>query len=287
MFRRRYIALVSIAAAIAVGLWLQRTYSTHGQLSVVVCDVGQGDGILLRTPDGVDVLVDGGPPGGTDILGCLGSWLPPWDREVELVVSTHADADHLGGLPDVAARYRVAAAVGSGVPAETAAYRRWVEALQRQVVEFRAVRAGDRIRLGREVVAEVVAPLPGASTSSRNEAGVVLRIVYGQTAMLLTGDAGLEAEAALVASGQNLGAQLLKVGHHGSRGSSGSAFLAAVQPEAALISVGLKNRYGHPHAEALARLAAAKVVAWRTDEAGDLVWRSNGSAWRRVRPARP
>lgn len=286
MARRSYAALALAVAVAVIGLWLRQAYGTHGQLTLVVCDVGQGDGILLRTPDGTDVLVDGGPPGGAGAVRCLGQWLPPWDHDLELVVSTHADADHLGGLPDVAGRYRLGAVVDSGVPADTATYQRWVGALEQQSLKPRPVKAGDRLQLGRDVVAEVVAPLATSSEAVRNEAGVVLRVVYGQTAVLLTADIGQETEARLIGSGQSLNAQLLKVGHHGSRGSSGSALLFAVRPAVALISAGLDNRYGHPHAETLARLGSAGVTVWRTDESGDLVWRSDGQAWRQVRPAR-
>lgn len=248
-------------------------------LTVVVCDVGQGDAILIRTPSGQDILVDGGRTDAA-VLACLGRHLPPWDRTIELVILSHGDADHVGGLPQVAARYRIVEAIFSGVESDTQVYRAWVGSLQRQGVAQRAVAAGDTLDLGDGVHADVVWPGPGADRTNTNESSVVIRLAYASSSLLLTGDIGAGTERAIVATGQDIAAQLLKVAHHGSRHSSDPGFLAAVHPDVALISVGAENSYGHPGSEALERLAAAGVATYRTDRSGDLVWRTDGRTWR-------
>ncbi len=249
-------------------------------LTVVVCDVGQGDAILIRTPSGQDILVDGGRTDAA-VLACLGRHLPPWNRTIELVILSHGDADHVGGLPQVAARYRISQVIFSGVKSESQVYRAWVGSLQRQGVAQRAVAAGDTLDLGGGVHAEVVWPGPGADRTDTNESSVVIRLAYASSTLLLTGDISAATERAIVASGQDVSAQLLKVAHHGSRHSSDASFLVAVDPDVALISVGAENSYGHPGQEALDRLSTAGATVYRTDQLGDIVLRADGHAWRR------
>ncbi len=247
-------------------------------LTVVVCDVGQGDAILIRAPSGHDILVDGGRTDAA-VLACLGRHLPPWDRTLELVILSHGDADHVGGLPQVAARYRISQAIFSGVESESQVYRAWVGSLRQQGVTQREVAAGDTFDLGDGVRADVVWPGPGADRTNTNESSVVIRLSYASSSLLLTGDIAAETERAIVASGADVSAQLLKVAHHGSRYSSDASFLAAVGPDVALISVGAENSYGHPGQEALDRLIAAGASVYRTDQQGDIVWRTDGLHW--------
>lgn len=276
--RTRSIVLAAIVAVyVAAGAWYLASRPRY--LTVVVCDVGQGDAILIRTPAGQDVLIDGGRTDGS-VLACLGRYLPPWDRTIELVVLSHGDADHVGGLPQVAARYRIGRAVSNGVPSQSQVYAAWLEALQRQGVAQEVAAAGDWIDLG-PARAEVIWPGAGADRTNTNESSVVLRLAYGSSTALLTGDIGAEAELAILATGADVSAQLLKVAHHGSRYSSDPAFHAAVQPTLAAVSVGTGNSYGHPGQEALDRLSAAGALVYRTDQDGDLVFRGDGRSWQK------
>lgn len=279
--RTRAIVLAAIVAAYAAAAaWYLASRPRY--LTVVICDVGQGDAIIIRTPEGADVLVDGGRTDGS-VLACLGRHLPPWDRTIELVILSHGDADHVGGLPQVAARYRIGRAVSNGVPSASQVYAAWLAALQRQGVEQEVAAAGDRLDLG-SVQAYVAWPGPAADRSNTNESSVVVRLAYGSSTALLTGDIAAETELAIVSSGADVSAQLLKVAHHGSRHSSDPAFLAAVGAEIAAISVGEGNGYGHPGQEALGRLSAAGAQVHRTDRSGDLVFSGDGSGWRLKQP---
>lgn len=276
--RARALVLAAIVLAYAVAVCWYFVSRPH-YLTVVVCDVGQGDAILIRTPSGKDILVDGGRTDAS-VLACLGRHLPPWDRTLELVILSHGDADHVGGLPQVAARYRISQAVFSGVESESQVYRAWVGSLRRQGVMQREVGAGDTLDLGEGIRADVVWPGPGADRTDTNESSVVVRLAYASSTILLTGDIASQTERAIVSSGADLSAQLLKVAHHGSRHSSDASFLAAVSPDVALVSVGAENSYGHPGQEALDRLIAAGASVYRTDQRGDIVWRTDGRDWR-------
>jgi competence protein ComEC len=152
--------------------------------------------------------------------------------------------------------------------------------MERQHMPEKIVGAGDSLDLGGGVEAHVAGPFVTSTSMDPNETSVVLRVVYGDSTLLLTGDAGFESEQRMIAAHQDLSAQILKVGHHGSRYASGADFLALVHPQIALVSVAAQNSYGHPGKEAMDRLVAIGAKVFRTDQLGDLVWISDGGEWR-------
>jgi competence protein ComEC len=201
--------------------------------------------------------------------------MPFFDRRIDAVVLTHPHADHYLGLIPALARYRVGRLLTAGMDGEASEYAAFLAAAADAGLRPARVQAGDRIALGNCATADVLWPPPaGVRTDDPNEASVVLRVALPdraspRAAALLMGDATADVEAALVASGEALGADVLKVGHHGSRFSTSAAFIDAVRPGTAIVSVG-RNRYGHPAAAALMRLAKRGVRVLRTDEAGDV-----------------
>ena len=241
-----------------------------GRVHLVACDVGQGDGILIWRGS-AQVVVDGGPD--RKIVDCLSRFVPFWDRSIELVVLTHPEADHVTGLVEVLKRYAVGQLVTSNVAKDTRVFGEFKQAVAKDQVPVHIAMAGEEVMVG-----GLAFKVLGARTEAAevNETSVVLKLVYGQFRALLTGDIGSETEQVLVNSGSNLRSNVLKVGHHGSKFSSSEEFLRAVKPALAVISVGKKNRYGHPTQETLGRFRAVGARILRTDESGHIEIVSDG-----------
>jgi competence protein ComEC len=256
----------AILAGLALLAWASTRGLPDGRLHVYFLDVGQGDAILIRTPQGSKMLIDGGPSPAA-VLSQLGDVLPFWDRTLDLVALTHPDGDHVTGLAAVAERFQIRLAVETAASSSDPAAIGWQKALAaKQVPKHHAVR-GTSYSVG-EVALDVLGPAEGTQSSDAtgNNQSLVLRVRYGEGCMILTGDAELEEEAELLLRPDELRCEVLKIGHHGSRRSTGEAFLAAVAPKVVIIQVGSNNRFGHPHADLLARLANLQVM--RTDRDG-------------------
>jgi competence protein ComEC len=240
-------------------------------------DVGQGDSILVRAPNGADALVDAGPPGGAS--GRAFAAAAPRDRDVGAVLLTHQDLDHSGSAADFLKRFETGA-LFAPVWSEKAADVLLVAA--GRGVATGTLQRGDRVWLDREtpVYLDVLWPPAGPAATDGNDGSMVTRLVYGSSSAILTGDAPKGVERLLVAANDPLDADFLKVGHHGSKTSSDPDFLAAVSPTLAIVSAGKGNRYGHPAPEVLAALRAAGAPAVATADAGtvSLLWNRRGLA---------
>ena len=267
--------LVGILALVAVVVWLALRGLPDGRLHVYFLDVGQGDAILVQAPDGRQILVDGGPSP-TALLNELGDVLPFWDRSLDLVVLTHPDGDHITGLIPLLDRYRVEQVLDVRQSDTAPEAAPWLEEMAALSVPRTLVQRGMRLPVG-DLSVTVLHPgstqLTGTASDDNNNA-VVLRLDYGQTSLILTGDAESEAEADMVAAGLPLHADVLKVGHHGSNGASSPVFIAAVAPRLAVIPVGADNKFGHPHPAVLERLKGVEVL--RTDLNGRIEVVSDG-----------
>jgi competence protein ComEC len=247
-------AAVPAAVLVATAGFVLRA-DEPARLRVTVLAVGQGDAILIQTPSGEDILVDGGP--GPAILRELGDELASYDRSIELVVLTHPQLDHVAGLIDVLNRYDVRRVmVGPGL-SESAGYDAWLDAVAVEHVIAEHPGSGTTFDLGDGVRLEVLGPTPALSDDYQlNNTSLVVRLVLGDVSFLLTGDIEASAERELIASGADLSATVLKVPHHGSATSSSPEFLAAVDPDVSVVSAGEGNRFGHPAADVAARLEA-------------------------------
>jgi competence protein ComEC len=277
--RRSGVFILCGAAVIAVLAWLAVLQLPDRKLHVTFLDVGQGDAILITTPTGQQVLVDGGPSP-SELTSALGKEMPFWDRSIDLLVMTHPDADHISGLVEVLDRYQIDGWLDNGHPDDDATYGECMARIEEASIPRHTVRAGDSLDLGQGIVLEVLHPPPelmvGTDADSNNNS-LVLRLTWGEAEFLLTGDIGTEAERLLLRSNQDLSADLLKVAHHGSGGSSSEEFLTAVDPAYAVISVGEDNRFGHPDEGVLERLEAlGDVMALRTDTEGTIEFTTDG-----------
>jgi competence protein ComEC len=247
------------------------------QLALHFLDVGQGDGAVLRTPAGRWVLIDAGPAGERTDAGrrVVAPFLARHGAPgVAVVVLSHAHADHLGGLPSVLTRFRAGLVIEPGSLVADPLYARFLGTLAADRTPWHTARTGERFSLD-GVAFTVLHPHPDwpGWGEDVNEDSVVLLVEYGGFQALFAGDAGIPAER--TARTRLRPIDLLKVGHHGSRGSTGDEWLSALRPRVAIISVG-RNKYGHPAPETLLRLAAHRVDIRRTDLDGTISVTTDG-----------
>lgn len=226
----------------------------QGNLEVTFLNVGQGDAILIETPSGVQILIDGGPD--RSILRQLPLFMGPLDRSIDLVVATHPDKDHIAGLADVFARYQVRAFMEPGIEGETSFAHALSYAVKHEPGVMRIeARRGMRIHLGKDAYADVLFPDRDVDAIESNTGSIVLRLVHGESEFMLTGDAPMSVEDWLVTlDGEKLRSDVLKAGHHGSRTSTGERWMETVAPRYVVISAGKDNSYGHPHEEVVERV---------------------------------
>jgi competence protein ComEC len=287
-------ALVPLAAALSLllagsGLERLRANSAHGQLCTL--SVGQGDAAILRTSAGRWLVLDGGPSArpGAGREAVSAALRSRGAREIALVTLSHPDLDHIAGLESVLSEFKVGAVLDTGDPLPRDAYARLLALASEKGIPWLRARRGVRLQID-EVDILVLGPdssrsgLAKGKRASSNESSLVLRIAAGDFRYVTSGDATIEEERVALAAwpAESLRADILKVGHHGSRTSSSRAWLEAVRPVVAIISAGSGNRFGHPHPEVLERIRRSGIPeVWRTDRRGTLCveFRGEGS-WR-------
>ncbi|MFK7804703.1 MAG: DNA internalization-related competence protein ComEC/Rec2 [Anaerolineae bacterium] len=282
-FGRR--AMVGMSAVMLVLGWQWQGSQPDGLLHVTYFDVGQGDATLIQTPSGRQILIDGGyfP---TVINRHLGQTMPLGDREIDLLLVTHPDADHVTGLPELFDRYKFDQLLVSYLPGdwsgEDGPYAETLERAVAQGAEIIRPQAGDVIMVEDGLQLEIVHPGPSLAADNRNDNSLSVRLIYGATTMLFTGDAEEAGERAMLQSDLPLESAIYKAGHHGANNASGAEFLDVIRPQVVIISAGLDNRFGHPHPELLARLQAVGTVVLRTDTMGSIEIISDGEQtwWR-------
>lgn len=254
--------------SVVSGIFLVITEKSFSPLRVVFLNVGQGDAILISQGK-TQVLIDGGRDGKV-LLGRLGRQMPFWDRQIESVIATHPDADHVGGLAAVISRYHVSAYLSNGLEGESEVFRHLRETLEAdRSVGQSVIGTQSRIVFPGGAELRVLFPENGVAKalSETNEGSIVARLVFGDTSFLFTGDLPHE-ETVLP---DITPTKILKVAHHGSKYSTSDEWLSRVRPDDAIVSVG-KNRYGHPSDEVLSRLRQRGVRILRTDQQGDIVY---------------
>jgi len=235
---------------------------------------------LIQTPNGQDILIDGGPDFQKINLE-LSEKLPFWDRTIDLVVCTQPHADHVTGLIEVLHRYKVKQVLEPGVSYNSSIYQEWLNVVEDKGVEYKIARAGQEINLGNGIEMEVLNPpetLWHDTSDDVDNNGVVLRLTWGKVSFLFTADIREEAEFELIGQRANLKSTILKVSHHGSKTSTTSQFLAAVNPEVTVICVGAGNPFGHPDPEVVERLVdrLGEDNVYRTDEDGTIKFITDG-----------
>jgi len=247
-------------------------YFSYARLEVSFFDVGQGDSIFIETPEGHQVLIDGGPSY-SKIIEKLSSEMPSWDKDIDLVVLSHPESDHMTGLLSVLENYRVDNIVWTGIERDGEKFESWKRMVDEEGADVYFAEAEERIVMNDSVL-EVIHPeesLKGDFFKDSNDTSVVLRLSYGDSSFLFPGDISSKAEKEL----GGIDSDILKAPHHGSKYSTSSEFLEKVTPLLAVIQVG-KNSYGHPTPEVLTRLDNSGIKVLRNDLDGDIKIVSDG-----------
>jgi len=273
------VASVFVVYAVFVG-------ENDGLLTVSFLDVGQGDAIFIEAPNGTQMLVDAGS--GKQVLRELQKVMPFYDRSIDIVLATHPDKDHIGGMPGVLERFFVSQFIEPGVLADSGTYTALLGLVESERAKHVLARRGMKIRLDENVYFEILFPDRDVSGLETNTASVVGKLVYRETSFLLTGDSPKNIEHFLVTLDGNLpvgnlDVDVLKAGHHGSKTSSSEEFVMATSPEFTVISAGKDNQYGHPHREVVELLRASGTAVLETSKGGMIVFTSDGNSVRILR----
>ena len=250
--------------------------SRNGLLTVSFLNIGQGDSVFIQAPSGRQALIDGGPSG--IVLRELSKFIPWYDRTIDVVIPTHPDADHIGGLVDVLLRYQVGMIVHSDVEGDTATAKALVAGMAREGARQVIARRGQIIDLGGGAYLEILFPDRSVKSVETNTGCVIARLVYGKTSFMLSCYAPKEIENYLVRlDGADLHSDVLKAGHHGSKNSSSELFVGFVNPTYGVFSRGCNNKYGHPAPEIVALFERFGIPTGDTCKDGTITFVSDGN----------
>lgn len=269
----RVFVLCVFAATIAY-VYVQTVRQEEPELTVIFFDVGQGDAIFIESPTGVQVLIDGGSSAG--VLRELSAAMGFFDRSIDIMLATHADRDHIGGLVDVLARYEVGEVVVTENAGETGTAEAFRAGVLAEGARVTHARRGTRFDLGGGAMLEILFPDRDMETVGTNMSSIIAHLTYGEHEFLLTGDAPVAIEEYLVLLGTDLQSDVLKAGHHGSDTSTSPRFLDAVLPQYAVVSAGRDNSYGHPHASVMAAFMERGIQTKNTADEGSITFVSDG-----------
>jgi len=274
--RLRLVILVILLLGAAFSVYAASREDRGGILTVAFLDIGQGDAIFIDAPSGNQMLIDGGP--GKSVLRELSKVMPFYDRSIDVVIATHADQDHVGGLPNVLKNYKVNIFMEPGLSGPSSSYEELEKMVGNNKSNIKKIlaRRGMVVDLGDGAILQILFPVIDSPGTNTNMSSIVAKLVYGENEFMLTGDSPIAIEDYLVSLG-GLQSDVLKAGHHGSKTSSSDEFVRAVAPQHTVISAGKNNRYTHPHQEVLDILNNFGIKILRTDELGIIVFKSDGT----------
>jgi len=275
--------MILITLGLGVACVLSIPKKPDGLAKVHMLNVGQGDSFLIEAKNGKQLLIDGGKD--ASVLSELARVMPKGDRSIDVVIATHPDADHIGGLPLVFARYEVGMFLTANVLADTEQFKTLNDELLKRNIPSYYARQGMTLRLDSDesIPSTFSILFPDRPTThwETNSASVVGRLDMGDASMIVTGDAPSSVENFLLEARPNaVDVDILKLGHHGSKTSTSTAFLKASTPSLALVSAGVANRYGHPAKEVLARLKEFNIPFVSTQDKGTVTFTTDGKTWK-------
>ncbi len=233
-------------------------------LEVHFLDIGQGDAIYMRTPQGHNIVIDGGPD--NLFLHELSQVMPWWDREIDYLIISHYHADHMMGFIELLNKYKVKNILVTAHRPDDFLYEIWIDKSSEKNINIDIVEIGDEYIISDDLYWEII--LADSEQEDYNENSLVIRLNYKDKNFLFMGDLGFKGENKILSSGWDIKSQYLKVGHHGSKYSSSIEFLRAVDPEFCIIQSGKDNKFNHPHPETIDRLKAINCQITDTQASG-------------------
>lgn len=278
---KNILSMVVVVGILGIAALVLQPKQKDPMEKVSMLNIGQGDAILIQSANGRQLLIDGGRD--ATVLTELAKVMPANDRSIDVVIATHPDADHIGGLPQVLKRYDVDLFLTSNVYADTQGVHDLYKQIDDNGIPAYYVRRGMTLALDPVTSFKVLFPDRDTQMWETNTASVVGRLQIGNRSALFTGDSPISIEQYLVKTDpQDLNVDILKLGHHGSKTSSSNEFLRATSPALALISTGVNNRYGHPHPEVTSLLKKLKIPFVSTQDKGTVTLTTDGATWRMV-----
>ena len=275
---KKYIILILLLSSFFYTFfsYIQKNFfqvSNHN-LRFHLIDVGQGDSSLIITPKAKTILIDAGDEAHAKKVV---SYIREQGIEkLDLVIATHPDADHIGGMDKVIKNFDIGVFAMPDVSAKTNQYKQIQRELKAKKMKVTRLYQGDKVQIDDDIDFEILSPVKGKKYDDTNEYSIVAKIVYKDTSFILMGDATMENEVDIINNVPDIDIDVLKLGHHGSSTSSSDYFITKTSPNIAIISCGKNNKYGHPHQEVMRVLKKHGVTPYRTDEMGDIVITSDG-----------
>ena len=287
--KRQKIIAIIMGLNILIASFIFSIFNQGNKLEVVFFDVGQGNSVFIQTPNKIQVLIDGGPDS-LLILEHLGQKMPFWDRQIDIIISTHSSADHLTGLIETLRRFEIDKIIWTGMDNNSLTHHQFIEEIkkaEKKEVEIIVTQFGQKFYLEPEIYLKILNPLikmERLNPANHNNNSIVARLNFNETSFLFTSDIEKEREILLVQKQQYLeqnflSADILKIPHHGSKTSSSVEFLQAVNPSTTIIQSGKDNKFGHPHQEVIDRLKEKEINIFRTDLQGTIKIISDGEKY--------
>ncbi len=275
--KRHPLSIILLGLLVVDGI-LFAAYLRHKEHGLVVAflDIGQGDAVYIEAPNGNQLLYDAGPPSGA-VLSELSKVMPFYDRSLDVAVLSHPDLDHIGGFADVFSHYKVDVMFESGASSTNGVFEVIEQQVARKNIHRIIAKRGMSIDMGDGVVADILYPDTDTANMETNSTSIVMRLRYGSTSFLFSGDLPIQQEDHIaLLEGEGLRSEVLKLGHHGSRTSSSELWLRTVAPSVAVVSAGKENRYGHPHKEVVELLQKLGIPLLATLTESTIVFESDG-----------
>lgn len=268
---KKLLFVIFVSSFMLLGVFIfQFQKSQDGKLHIVFCDVGQGDGIFIKAPDGVDIVIDAGPD--DKIVSCLSRHMPFWDKTIELAFATHPDADHITGFESILKNYNIIVFNTSKKTSDTAVFKRIQNLISQKQIPVRFIYAGDSYEIGESFKIDTLWPskeyIETESATDTNSYSLVQILSFGNFKVLLTGDIESDILNTLFSSKTQF--DVFKLPHHGSKTGVDDETFGKIGAKLGIISAGTNNRYGHPSREVIELLKKYNMPYKRTDREGDI-----------------